>query len=76
MKVVCIDNERFPEIVIGQHYQIRIVHREPINGDFCVIGNTKHQSGIFDDSGNLVWLPSRYFLSIDEWRNKQLNDIL
>lgn len=37
MKVVCINNEISTNLVIGQHYEIRILEREPINGDYCVV---------------------------------------
>ena len=69
MKVVCIKNTykgTHMDLTYGKAYEV-IQQPFQINGQMYQIDN---------DKGTLAWYDREVVIPLDEWRNKQLNEIL
>ena len=72
MKVVCIDNTKYPELEVGKPYDADLV--------FYIEGQglaewTKNML-IIEGQSEFDWYETNYFIQIDEWREQQLNKLL
>jgi hypothetical protein len=72
MKVVCIDNIKYPELEVGKPYNAELIFQ--IEGQGAAEW-TKNMLNI-EGQSELNWYETNYFIPIDEWREQQLNKIL
>ena len=88
MKVVCINNielskdsygkprhKRLP-LTIGQIYEIVAYGVPKYNESFGFPKKAEFYSLIKDDNGDSFIYPSHYFVTIDVWREMQLNKLI
>jgi len=79
VKIVCVNNIELSKdyygkprepLTIGQSYEI------DESGTFGFPGKAEFYSLIKDDNGDSFIYPSNYFVTIDVWREMQLNKLI
>ncbi len=66
MKVVCITEDIFFNLTYGKVYEVI---------EQLSITITSDHYRIIDNNGTLVWYDNEVVIPMDEWRNKQLNEL-
>ena len=75
MKVVCFDNSEYPDLEVGKVYEADFIFH--LADDF---GGKPLDWGknYFNIKGfsTIDWFHTKYFMTLDEWRQKQLDNLL
>ncbi len=75
MKVVCFDNSEYPHLEVGKAYEVELIFH--LTDDF---GGKPidWENNYFNIKGfsTIDWFHTKYFMTIDEWRQKQLDSLL
>jgi hypothetical protein len=77
IKAICLDNQKIPELEIGEIYEVELIIDKISNkkGWLITIEDNSKSAHIFDYDYTLL-LPKYCFISLAEWRKKQIQDIL
>ena len=73
-QVVCIEEDYFTPVVLGKVYTVtNIIEAGSLEETYILEATHPDGSSIFGGMGMLVY--SAYFITLDEWRERQLNKI-
>jgi hypothetical protein len=75
MKVVCIDNSRYTQLELNKVYEAKLIiflqESEPPKPS-----EWKNNYLNIEGFSDIDWFETKFFLTIEDWRHKQLKKIL
>jgi hypothetical protein len=71
MKVVCIDNSKYPQLEVGKVYESYLLFYENKNKPFEWERNVL----ILEEFDKDDWFGTKYFIKIEDWREINLNKL-
>jgi hypothetical protein len=73
MKVVCIDNSKYPQLEVGKVYEANLLFYENKNEPFEWERNVIILEEFDKDARD--WFGTKYFIKIEDWREINLNKL-
>jgi hypothetical protein len=71
MKLVCIDNSKYPQLEVGKVYEADLLFYEYKNEPFEWERNVL----ILEEFDKDDWFGTKYFIKIEDWREINLNKL-
>jgi hypothetical protein len=78
MKVVCIDNSKYPQLEVGKVYEADLLFYENKNKPFeweRKIVKFYQDVLILEEFDKDDWFGTKYFIKIEDWREINLNKL-
>lgn len=74
LKVVCTDNSKHPQLVINKIYEANLIFYID-SGDRPTTQDWDKNFINIKGYSEIDWFETKYFVTIDDWRQKQLEQI-
>jgi len=71
MKVICVDNQKYPELEVNKPYSASFIFF--IEGEGFAAWN-KNMLNI-EGQSEMNWYETKYFIQMDVWREEQLKQL-
>ncbi len=75
MNVVCINNEIYPQLKVGTVYKAAVIFWLKEEGGISEIDWKKNYLNL-EGFSEIDWFSTDYFVTMDKWREMQINQLI